>query len=213
MWSVVVTRVEWPTTDVVSIVRRDTHDIRIDGVGVTSRKDDRHRQGVSMQTTPLPPRRTNIPAIVVGATILVAAILGLFYNAASAAGAFMGVFDPLIQTQKLTWFYHAFFVMSGICVFCYAVLFACGIDLVRSHLRSTLIVTMIFALEVVYFFSIGPLWLHPTLGHSIGAATGVANGGLMIQFMIALPLWAPIVLWWAKLREETATVAGQVPAA
>jgi len=54
--------------------------------------------------------------------------------------------------------------------------------------------------EVMYFFFIAMLWIHPEFGLSIGAATGVANGGLMFQFLIGFPLWAPLAVIWARYR-------------
>ena len=150
-----------------------------------------------MESMPGPPR-TNIPVVIVGAIIVVTAVLGIGYDAMSGIAALMGAFEPMLQAQGIPYFYHAFAAMSGICVVFYGVLLVCGIDLARSRLRSTMLVTLVFVLEMASFLAIGPLWLHPTVGPSIGAATGVATGGMMIQFLILLPIWAPFVLWWAK---------------
>jgi hypothetical protein len=38
---------------------------------------------------------------------------------------------------------------------------------------------------------------------SVGAATGIANGGLMAQFIILFPLWAPLVVWWARKKLQS----------
>lgn len=142
-------------------------------------------------------RRTNIPAIVVGVFAVITTLFGIYYNAVSILAAVRGRFEPV---DDVPYFYAAFYTMSGICVLCYVCLLVCGIDLVRSRLRWWRLVALILIFEVVYFFMVGWLWLEPTIGRSVAAATGVANGGLMAQFAILLPLWAPILLWWAKSR-------------
>ena len=77
-----------------------------------------------------------------------------------------------------------------------------SIDLIRGHFRTVMPFTVVVIAEVVYFFSISILWLVPKINMSVAAATGVANGGLMIQFIILLPIWAPIVLRVAKRKQE-----------
>lgn len=146
-------------------------------------------------------RRANTPAIVVGVFLLGTATLGLIYNATTMFAALQDAFGPMLLKGDLPYFYLAFIIMSAICVCCYIAILVCGVDLVRSRLRWARLVTLIMVFEVGYFFAVGWLWLEPTIGHSIGAATGVANGGLMAQFLILLPLWAPLVLWWAKSRQ------------
>ena len=44
------------------------------------------------------------------------------------------------------------------------------------------------------------MWLIPDIGMSIGAATGVANGGLVIQGITLFPLWGPLLVTWAARR-------------
>jgi hypothetical protein len=62
--------------------------------------------------------------------------------------------------------------------------------------------------EVIYFLSVSLLWTRLTSGMSVAAATGVANGGLMVQFVILFPLWGPLVLWWAKKRLDQGEQTG-----
>ncbi len=47
---------------------------------------------------------------------------------------------------------------------------------------------------------IGILWTVPKIGLSVAGATGAANGGLMAQFIILFPLWAPFAVHWARKR-------------
>ncbi|MBC8115028.1 MAG: hypothetical protein H7062_11655 [Candidatus Saccharimonas sp.] len=155
-----------------------------------------------MDTTPTD-HRANVPAIIVGVFILLTAFFGLWYNAMSMIGVLAGASDPLLKQFDLPFFYHAYYAMSGICVFCYVVLLVCGVDLIRSRLRWSRLVTLVLVFEMGYFLAVGSLWLEPTIGRSVGAATGVANGGMMAQFIILLPLWGPLLLWWAKSRQQS----------
>jgi hypothetical protein len=83
-----------------------------------------------------------------------------------------------------------------------------GIDLLRSRLRWARLISLVFLFELIYLFAIGALWLKPTFGRSIAAATGVANGGLMAQFVVLLPIWGPVSLWWGVDRARRAGSAG-----
>jgi hypothetical protein len=157
-------------------------------------------------------QRANFPSILVGVVLVIAAGLGLLYNAMTLNAAWAGAFAQLSSDENLPYFYHALGLMSAFCILCYLTLIVCGIDLVRSRLRWSRLVTLILILEVGYFFAVGSLWLEPTIGHSVAAATGVANGGLMVQFAILLPLWAPLVLWWARSREAARMVEQKVGA-
>jgi len=142
----------------------------------------------------------SIPAIVVGVVAIVTAILGLLYSALTISTAIQGDFSSVNDEYDLRYFYQAFFIMSAICIACYLILAVCGVSLVRSRLGSSRLVTLVLLFEVGYIFAIGMLWLEPTFGRSIGAATGVANGGMTIQMIILFPLWGPLLLWWAKRR-------------
>jgi hypothetical protein len=157
--------------------------------------------GSCMRQTPTH-HPVSVPAVIVGVVAILTAIFGLYYNAMSTISALHGAFDPMLKKGDEPYFYQAFVIMSAICVCCYVILLVCGIDLVRSRLRWSRLVSFLMLFEVVYFFAIGSLWLEPTIGLSVGAATGVANGGLMAQFIILLPLWGPLLLWWARSRQQ-----------
>lgn len=143
-----------------------------------------------------------IAAVVLGIVSILCATLGLFYNACSIYPILSGAFQMLIDDEKLAHFYPVFYIMSAVCVACYLILFFCGVEFLRSRFRFTWLFVAVLAFEVIYFFSIGACWLLPDLGHSIGAATGIANGGLMFQFMILFPLWGAVLALWTKRRFE-----------
>lgn len=103
------------------------------------------------------------------------------------------------------YFLVAFLIMSTICIACYICLAIAGIHFVRGKTRLVPLFTTVLIFEVVYFFSlstlffsIGALWAIPQIGMSVATATGVANGGLMAQFCVLFPLWAPFAVSWAK---------------
>jgi len=43
----------------------------------------------------------------------------------------------------------------------------------------------------------------PEIGHSVGAASGVANGGLMFQLIILFPIWGGILGFWTKRKSRS----------
>lgn len=56
--------------------------------------------------------------------------------------------------------------------------------------------------EIGYFVLVGMSWQLPDFGESIAGASGVANGGMMAQFFILLPLWGPPAVLWIKRRHD-----------
>jgi type IV secretory pathway VirB2 component (pilin) len=154
---------------------------------------------------------SNLPRIsvmIVGAVGTIAGLLGLCYNGMTLTVAFRGGFSDLVKQHGLSVFYPAFYTMSGICVGCYLLVLACGIALLRGRLRWARFLTGVLLFEVIYFLSVSLLWTRLTSGMSVAAATGVANGGLMVQFVILFPLWGPLVLWWAKKRLDQGEQTG-----
>jgi len=148
-----------------------------------------------------------ISVICIGIVGGLAALFGLFYNATTLATALNGGFFELIKQQKLTHFYPAFYVMSCICIACYILLLMCCVDLLRLRFRGFWLLTGVLVFEVLYFISIAMCWRIPSVSMSVAAATGVANGGLMAQFLVLFPLWAPLVLWWARRTLERENLA------
>jgi len=139
---------------------------------------------------------TIVQAVVVGFFAVLTALFGLYYSASAILAVLRGAMGPVLGQLDAPHFYPAFAIMSTISVFCYGVLLVVGIDLLRSRLRWARLISLVFLFEALYLIATGALWLEPTYGKSIAAATGVANGGLMAQFLILLPFWGPIVLGW-----------------
>ena len=134
--------------------------------------------------------------IAVGIVSIAMAGMGLWYNLTTL----FTDFSSSIQEQGIVYFYPAFYTMSAICIACYTALLICGVQFVRLRTSILKFFIGVIIFEIAYFFSIGATWLIPKVGMSIGAATGVANGGLMFQAFILFPLWAPLVAGWAAGR-------------
>ncbi len=133
--------------------------------------------------------RAKRSTIAVGIVSIVVAAVGFWYNMTTLLVDFSG-FE---RDHSIPYFYHAFYAMSAICIVCYAVLLICGVQFVRLRTGLLKIFVGVVIFEVVYFLSLGPVSLVPRIGMSVGAAVGVANGGLMFQAVILFPLWAPLL--------------------
>lgn len=143
---------------------------------------------------------TNIPKVVAVATgilTLFTAAYGLYLSFQSLVRAIRGEFPEI--TQQLMYFYPALYSMLSVTIVCCLVLAWCGLGQVRLRLTHLKLFIWLFVFEILYFTFIGGfLWLMPNIGTSVGAATGVANQGLIPPFFILLPLWAPFALAWAR---------------
>jgi hypothetical protein len=153
--------------------------------------------------------KAKVSLIAVGVVSAALAMVGLSYNLTTL----FTDFTDLVQTHGIPYFYPAFYAMSAICIACYLVLLTCGVQFIRLRPGLLKLFVGVVVFEVVYFFSIGILWVVPNIGTSIGAATGVANGGLMFQAVILFPLWAPVLARWAARRlTEGESAANPTPA-
>jgi hypothetical protein len=150
--------------------------------------------------------KENIKAslIILGVISIICSILGLLYNISMLYACFSGAFEELIKENKLFYFYQSFYTMSAICIVFYLLLFFCGIYFIKLLIRFVWLFISVLVSEIVYFFSIGALgWNLGDVSHSIAAATGVANGGLMIQVFILFPLWGSILALWLKKKIQS----------
>jgi len=141
---------------------------------------------------------------IVGGVAIAVAIGGLWYN-------FSGLLTFLTNREhdpEIPYFLPVFVTMSAICVVCYVFLILSGVQFIRGRLGVFPLFKGVLVFEVIYFFSIGAMWLIPKIGMSIAAASGVANGGLMLQAFILFPLWAiPAVKLTKRKQEESSNQA------
>ena len=134
--------------------------------------------------------------------MIIAASLGLLYNLSSFAVSLNNAFDESPELQAIPYFFISFYIMSSICVVCYLAIIAGSIGLCRGSAACARLLAYLLIFEVVYFFSIASFWMVPSIDTSVGAATGVANGGLMIQFFLLMPIWIPIAFWLFGLYHD-----------
>ena len=139
----------------------------------------------------------------VGIVAVLLAAGGVLYTATSLYTVASGGIDELAVEADTPYVHSAFYVMATICLFFYAVVLICGIEFIR--LRSSLwwLFSAVLVAEVAFYSLVGWLWSHPTLGDSIGGASGISSGGLVLQFVVLFPLWAPIVVWLAHRTQST----------
>lgn len=107
-------------------------------------------------------------------------------------------------------FLHAFYAMSAICVACYLVLLAVGIQSIRLKLSAVRLLCGLMVFEVIYLFGVTTLWTVPSIGQSVTFATVVANGGLVAQFLTLFPLWGALLARWAKKQMEAGPLASTI---
>ena len=141
-------------------------------------------------------KKAKAAIVVVGIASIFMATAGLLYNLVTLSVDM----SEFAQDPDLPYLYPAFYTMSAVCISCYAALLACGIQFARMRTGLLWLFVVVIASEVVYFFAVAMMWLIPDIGMSVGAATGIANGGLAIQAFVLFPLWAPPVAIWASSR-------------
>jgi hypothetical protein len=137
----------------------------------------------------------------IGILTLSCAVLGFMDNTQNLAVGLSGGFEEVVRTHGMTHFHPAFYAMSAVCLACYLALVWAGYHLARRRLSVAGVAAAVWLFEIVYVFATRLASRIPDVGESIAGATGVANGGLMIQFIILLPLWGPLaMLWLARTR-------------
>ena len=146
--------------------------------------------------------RARLPGAIltaIGSVALLCAGFGFLYNAESLAVAFRGGFERQVAEHDLRSFYPAFYVMSAFCIVFYVVLFWCGLRLLGRRANAAWPFSVLMVVEVLYFLTVASF--APFADDlSVAGAFGVANGGLMAQGVILLPLWGPPSALWASRR-------------
>jgi hypothetical protein len=139
-------------------------------------------------------------ALVTAIITIACAVFGVLYNGWSLAADLGGAFTEAARDPEMQHFYGAFYTMSAVSIACYLTLLVGGVQLVRRRRWAPWLLLGVWVFEIVYFFAVGALWRVSAIGPSVAGATGVANGGMMAQFFILLPIWGPVVVLWARQR-------------
>ena len=132
----------------------------------------------------------------IGTLTLVVALFGLWYNALSFTQIYSDPNFESILGNPVPYFRQAFYTLSAIWVLCYVALIWCGVQFLRLDTSWWWLLAAISAIELIFSLGLGRMWLHPTWGMSIGAASGVSSGGLVPQLFTLFPIWAPVLMWF-----------------
>ena len=151
---------------------------------------------------------------IVGVASIFIAVGGIAYNVV--------YFTALIGASEVNehpYFHAAYYTMVAICFLFYVTIIWFGISFIKLKLKYWYIYALLFVVEYLYFSSIGYFWAieNEAISSSIAAATGVANGGLVLQFFSGIFIWGPILIFlaWLSNRNNRANKAlnSQPPAA
>ena len=129
-----------------------------------------------------------------------AALCGIFCNLSALATATAGGYADLIKREGIPYFYAVVYVTSIVCIVCYVLLILCSADFIRLRFRRFPLFVATLCCEVMYLVGTGLLWMSTNLGKSVAVANGAVDDGLMFQFIILFPFWAPLVVLWARRR-------------
>src|SRR4051812_6416066 len=105
---------------------------------------------------------------VIGTVAILCAAFGFWYNFTVLRTVLWG---PLNEAES--YFFPALYVMSTVCIACYALLTFFGIQFLRGRAEHLRRFVMLMGFEVMYLFFVAAMWLVPRLGMSVGAATGL----------------------------------------
>jgi len=135
-----------------------------------------------------------------GALAVVAALLGLAYNATT-----LFFFPDIRQSDDPPSFGVAFFALSFLCITLYCILFVCGIQLLRLRVNWWWVLAIVCAAELVLRTAVRAAWQHPEWGQSIAMATGISMGGMMAQVVVYFPWWGPVLVFLAVRMQRLRT--------
>jgi hypothetical protein len=107
------------------------------------------------------------------------------------------VFNP-----KEPYFLEVYRLMAGITTGCLVLLLVFSLRFLWLRTGSRWWFAGLMLFEIAFTVSISVFWLskNRALASSVGGATGVATGGLVLQDIVLFPLWAPFAVLWAHRR-------------
>lgn len=146
------------------------------------------------------PNTTPRQFVFIGIVSIIVSILGFSYNIYIFTTDISELNTKIVPDFDMAYFKVAFYAMSAVCIAIFTALTITGIQLIRGKSLWAYALLAIMLFEVAYYVVIGQLLPHPVYGESINSATGIANGGLMVQLFILFPLWAPIMAVWTRIN-------------
>jgi hypothetical protein len=155
----------------------------------------------------LPPRIARVALRTVGGIVLACAGFGLLYSGVGVYAVATGALETVPYEQPLPYLYQAFYAFSAACVACYVALVICGVQFLRLSTSLIWLFVAALAVEVAVYLLTAQLWAHPAYGPSVAAATGISQGGLVPQYLVLLPVWAPALVWMARRSLKSRSLA------
>jgi hypothetical protein len=142
---------------------------------------------------------------IIGAISIFMGLIGIVYSIDSIITIPANLSSHSLSIDT-TYYIIAFWIMISICIACYISLSVIGYMFIRLYTKMRRLFMVVLIIEISYFIiRIIVLSFLGFIGasklvRSISAAGGVANGGMMVQFIILFPLWAPILANWAHKK-------------
>lgn len=128
-----------------------------------------------------------------GVMAIVLAVAGLLFTCVSIYWVAAGTVDQLAVELNAPYAHTSFYTLASICLVFYAAILMCGIQFARLRANLWWLFATALGLEIALQSVVGRLWLDPTIGQSVAAATGIALGGQTYQFLLGFPYWAPFI--------------------
>ena len=87
----------------------------------------------------------------VGIVAIALAMMGFWYNWTTLDTDF----SPIVQKAGTPYFYHAFYVLTVICLACYFALLYIGIEFCRGRTTALPLFVFLLLFELVFFLAVG----------------------------------------------------------
>jgi len=136
----------------------------------------------------------------VGAASILLALVGYFYTY-----LYYKNFDLTSFNEEMPYYMESYLVMVGISLSLLTALLFLGFQFLALRLKYKKIFFWWLVLIVLYYLSISFFWSieNQELGLSIGAATGVANLGLVPIVITGFIVWAPLILYFSSKKSPS----------
>jgi hypothetical protein len=136
--------------------------------------------------------RADVVLRIVGGAGVLLSLVGLWYHATCLAADYS-------REPRPPYFFQAWYTMAGINIVLLLAGIALGVALIRGMVKWVSLFVALQVLIVLDTFLPGLFWLHPRLGLSIAAASGISSGTIF-QVIVLFPIWGSVAAIWAVRR-------------
>jgi hypothetical protein len=149
-------------------------------------------------------RQSKIVLRLIGLLSIALAAFGLIYIGISLL---LSAF-PNRLTNNPPYFLPTFYVMAAAVVLIEVAIAWSGWSFVKGNVARVFPFIVACACTEALPIIVRRLADHPSIGHSIAAATGISTGGIYLQWAIRFPIWAPLIvllIWWYGIGRTATT--------